>query len=174
MKYLILLLFVNFAIADNNITKNYSKPNDKVSNIENNMMLLKQEIEYLKDNFQVKLDVEKRLNQVIVKNNIKEFEYLIKKQDENHERELEYQKEFFWIFITIITVIAFFLGFNGIEYMEKKTKEFIKNNHYNETKKLVDELANNKDFIKIIQAEQDNIVLKNNDKSDEDDSNQFS
>jgi hypothetical protein len=174
MKYLILLLFVNFAIADNNITKNYSKLNDKVLNIENSIMLLKQEIKYLKDGFQVKLDVEKRLNQVIVKNNIKEFKYLIKKQDENHAQELEYQKEFFWLFMAIMSVIAFLLGFIGIKYMKNETKEFIKNNHYNETKRLVDELANNRDFIKIIQAEQDNIVLKNNDKSNKDDSNQLS
>jgi len=167
MKYFVLLFLFNFAIADDNITVDYSKLTNKISNIEHNHLLMNQEIKYLKDNFQLKLNVEKQLNQVIIKNNINEFEYLMKKQDENHAQELEYQKEFFWIFITIISIIAFFLGWIGMEYMKKKIKKFIYNNHYSETKKLVDNLANNEAFIKIIQAELDNRELNKKDTDDD-------
>jgi hypothetical protein len=43
-----------------------------------------------------------------------------------------------------------------------------------ETKKLVDDLANNEAFIKIIQAELDNIELNKKDKDNGDDASQLS
>jgi septal ring factor EnvC (AmiA/AmiB activator) len=93
----------------------------------------------------------------------KRFESLSENQRQMYETEILLLWKYFALIGFAITVIIALLSLFGYSRIKKKinktvSDEIIKN-HKKETKKLIQSLANEKDFIELIKAEIDNIEM---------------
>ena len=122
--------------------------------------LLKQKVDFLNSNFEIRLKAQNEDLQKNLDYTIANCKMLMEQQNKNHLIELDNQFWIFGLFSAIISIIAFLLSWIGIRYIKRKIKKTIENNRREETKRLVNTLAESPEFINIIKAQLDVVSME--------------
>ena len=133
---------------------------EKLEKIKIENQLLKQKVDFLNSNFEIRLKAQNENLQKNLDYTIANCQMLMEQQNKNHLIELDNQFWIFGLFSAIISIIAFLLSWVGIKYIKRKIKKTIENNHREETKRLVNTLAESPEFINIIKAQLDVVSME--------------
>ena len=153
----ILILVLSVGTINATLTKEDKNANilEELKNLKIENQLLKQKVDFLNKNFEVRLKMQNDNLQKNLNYTLSNFEILREKQNKNHLNELDNQFWIFGLFSAIISIIAFLMSWLGINYIKRKIKKTIEKNHKIETEKLVNKLAESSAFINIIKAQLD-------------------
>jgi len=117
----ILILILSVGTINATLTKEDKNVNilEELKNLKIENQLLKQKVDFLNKNFEVRLKMQSDNLQKNLNYTLSNFEILREKQNKNHLNELDNQFWIFGLFSAIISIMAFLMSWLGINYIKE-------------------------------------------------------